>query len=322
MTLMKRQVIMARRHNGRKRRGRAVNGWLIVDKPSGMTSTAVVNRVKRLYDAAKAGHGGTLDPLATGLLPIAFGEATKTVPYVMDGLKTYRFSLRFGVRTETDDAEGEVVEQSDVRPSEDEISAALPKFIGDIQQTPPIYSAIKVDGERAYDLARAKKPVVLEPRPIFIEDFQLIEFTDADHADFLVTSGKGAYMRSLARDLAQAVGTEGHIAALRRIKVGPFTENDAISLDELDSIGQIAALEQRLLPVAAALDDIPALTLTEMEASRLKNGQPVSLLKKVDLHRIADLTEGDTVLAKGQDGPSALARYSAGEVQPVRLLNL
>jgi tRNA pseudouridine55 synthase len=313
---------MARRHNDRKRRGRVVNGWLIVDKPSGMTSTTVVNRVKHLYDAAKAGHSGTLDPLATGLLPIAFGEATKTVPYVMDGLKTYRFTLRLGQRTETDDAEGDVVEESDVRPSEEDIRAALPQFIGNIQQTPPIYSAIKVNGERAYDLARANKPVVLEPRPIYIEDFQLIGYTDSDHADFLVMSGKGAYMRSLARDLAQVVGTEGHISALRRLKVGPFTENDAISLDELDSIGQIVALEQRLLPVAAALDDIPALRLTEIEASRLKNGQTVSLLRKVDLQRIADFIDGDTVLATGQDGPIALVRYMAGEVQPIRLLNL
>ena len=313
---------MARSHNDRKRRGRVVNGWLIVDKPSGMTSTTVVNRVKRLYDAAKAGHGGTLDPLATGLLPIAFGEATKTVPYVMDGLKTYRFTLRLGQRTETDDAEGDVVEESDVRPSEEDIRAALPQFIGNIQQTPPIYSAIKVNGERAYDLARANKPVVLEPRPIYIEDFQLIGYTDSDHADFLVMSGKGSYMRSLARDLAQVVGTEGHISALRRLKVGPFTENDAISLDELDSIGQIVALEQRLLPVAAALDDIPALRLTGIEASRLKNGQTVSLLRKVDLQRIADFIDGDTVLATGQDGPIALVRYMAGEVQPIRLLNL
>ena len=313
---------MARSHNDRKRRGRVVNGWLIVDKPSGMTSTTVVNRVKHLYDAAKAGHSGTLDPLATGLLPIAFGEATKTVPYVMDGLKTYRFTLRLGQRTETDDAEGDVVEESDVRPSEEDIRAALPQFIGNIQQTPPIYSAIKVNGERAYDLARANKPVVLEPRPIYIEDFQLIGYTDSDHADFLVMSGKGAYMRSLARDLAQVVGTEGHISALRRLKVGPFTENDAISLDELDSIGQIVALEQRLLPVAAALDDIPALRLTEIEASRLKNGQTVSLLRKVDLQRIADFIDGDTVLATGQDGPIALVRYMAGEVQPIRLLNL
>jgi tRNA pseudouridine55 synthase len=313
---------MARRHNDRKRRGRVVNGWLIVDKPSGMTSTTVVNRVKHLYDAAKAGHSGTLDPLATGLLPIAFGEATKTVPYVMDGLKTYRFTLRLGQQTETDDAEGDVVEESDVRPSEEDIRAALPQFIGNIQQTPPIYSAIKVNGERAYDLARANKPVVLEPRPIYIEDFQLIGYTDSDHADFLVISGKGAYMRSLARDLAQVVGTEGHISALRRLKVGPFTENDAISLDELDSIGQIVALEQRLLPVAAALDDIPALRLTGIEASRLKNGQTVSLLRKVDRQRIAGFIDGDTVLATGQDGPIALVRYMAGEVQPIRLLNL
>ena len=306
----------------RRNRGRAVNGWLIVDKPAGITSTNVVNRVKRLFDAAKAGHGGTLDPLATGLLPIAFGEATKTVPYVMDGMKTYRFGLRFGVRTDTDDAEGEMVVESDVRPSEADINAALPQFIGDIQQTPPIYSAIKVDGERAYNLARAKKPVSLEPRSIYIEDFHLSEISDPDNAIFSVTSGKGAYMRALARDLAQAVGTEGHIATLRRLKVGSFTENDAISLDELEEIGQIAALDAQLLPVAAALDDIPALTLTDIEATRLRNGQPVSMLRKVDLQRIADIIDGDTVLAKSQDGPIALVRYSAGEIRPVRVLNL
>ncbi|MFT6579916.1 MAG: tRNA pseudouridine55 synthase [Alphaproteobacteria bacterium] len=306
----------------RRNRGRAVNGWLIVDKPAGITSTNVVNRVKRLFDAAKAGHGGTLDPLATGLLPIAFGEATKTVSYVMDGMKTYQFGLRFGVRTDTDDAEGEMVVESDVRPSEADINAALPQFIGDIQQTPPIFSAIKVDGERAYNLARAKKPVKLEPRTIHIEDFHLSEFSDPDNAIFSVTSGKGAYMRALARDLAQAVGTEGHIASLRRLKVGPFTENDAISLDELEEIGQIAALDAQLLPVAAALDDIPALTLTDIEATRLRNGQPVSMLRKVDLQRIADIIDGDTVLAKSQDGPIALVRYSAGEIRPVRVLNL
>jgi tRNA pseudouridine55 synthase len=260
--------------------------------------------------------------LATGLLPIAFGEAKKTVSYVMDGMKTYQFGLRFGVRTDTDDAEGEMVVESDVRPSEADINAALPQFIGDIQQTPPIFSAIKVDGERAYNLARAKKPVKLEPRTIHIEDFHLSEFSDPDNAIFSVTSGKGAYMRALARDLAQAVGTEGHIASLRRLKVGPFTENDAISLDELEEIGQIAALDAQLLPVAAALDDIPALTLTDIEATRLRNGQPVSMLRKVDLQRIADIIDGDTVLAKSQDGPIALVRYSAGEIRPVRVLNL
>ncbi|MBL4719986.1 MAG: tRNA pseudouridine(55) synthase TruB [Alphaproteobacteria bacterium] len=307
---------------GRRRRGRAVNGWLIVDKPSGITSTNVVSRVKRLFDAAKAGHGGTLDPLATGLLPIAFGEATKTVAYVMDGMKTYQFGLRFGQRTDTDDAEGDVVAETDIRPSVAEINAALPQFIGEIQQTPPVFSAIKIDGERAYNLARAKKEVKMQPRTIYIDDFKFSEFTDSDNATFMVTSGKGAYMRSLARDLAQAVGSEGHIASLRRLKVGPFTENDAISLDELEEIGQIAALDAQLLPVAAALDDIPALTLTAIEASRLRNGQPVSMLRKVDLQRIADITDGDTVLAKSQDGPVALVRYSAGEIRPIRVLNL
>ncbi len=306
----------------RRQRGRAVNGWLVVDKPSGMTSTAVVNKVKWLLDARKAGHGGTLDPMATGLLPVAFGEATKTVSHVMDGKKAYRFTLRWGIETNTDDAEGEAVEESDFRPDPAAVERVLARFTGRIEQVPPQFSAIKIDGVRAYKLARADKEVILNPREIEIHDIHIIGAPDPDHTEFAVVSGKGAYMRALARDIAHAVGSFGHIAALRRTEVGPFDAGDAISLDELESIGQIAAREQKLLPVETALDDIPALAVTESEAIRLKNGQAVSLLRKVDLQRIAEFDNGDTVLAKTRTKPVALVRYAAGEVKPIRVLNL
>ena len=307
---------------GRKQKGQPINGWLILDKPSGITSTGAVNRAKRLYDARKAGHGGTLDPLATGLLPIAFGEATKTVSHVMDGTKTYSFTLRWGTETDTDDSEGEALERSDFRPDPQAVEQALSAFRGRIQQTPPRFSAIKINGERAYDLARANKPVELAPRDIDIFDIQVDAMPDRDHTVFAVTSGKGAYMRSLARDIARAVDGLGHVSALRRMAVGPFTEADSISLDELESIGQIAAREEKLLPVETALDDIPALVVTDTEAALLRNGRAVSLLQKVDLQRIADLEQGDTVLARTRTKPIALVRYAAGEMKPFRVLNL
>jgi tRNA pseudouridine55 synthase len=306
----------------RRRRGRAVNGWLVIDKPDGMTSTAVVNKVKWLLDARKAGHGGTLDPMATGLLPIAFGEATKTVAHIMDGPKTYRFTVRWGLETNTDDAEGEPVRESAARPDPAAVERALNEFSGWIEQVPPRFSAVKIDGVRAYKLARADKAVEMKSRAIEIHDIRMIGAPDPDHMEFAVISGKGAYMRALARDIARAVGTFGHISALRRKAVGPFDENDAISLDELESIGQIAAREQKLLPVETALDDIPALAVTESEAVRLRNGQAVSLLRKVDLQRIAEFDNGDTVLAKAGTKPVALVRYAAGEVKPFRVLNL
>jgi tRNA pseudouridine55 synthase len=307
---------------GRSRKGRPVNGWLILDKPQGITSTSAVNRAKRLLDARKAGHGGTLDPLATGLLPIAFGEATKTVSHVMDGTKSYTFTLRWGIATDTDDAEGDPIASSEARPDAASVERALSAFRGRIEQVPPKFSAIKIDGERAYDLARADRDVELAPREIDIFDIRLAGMPDADHADFTVTSGKGAYMRSLARDIALAVGTLGHITTLRRTAVGPFTESDAISLDELESFGLIAAREEKLLAVETALDDIPALVVTESEAALLRNGRAVSLLAKVDLQRIADLDQGDTVLARTPAKPIALVRYAAGEVKPLRVLNL
>ena len=306
----------------RRRRGDPVNGWFIIDKPSGPTSTAVVNEVRRLANAAKAGHGGTLDPLATGILPVALGEATKTMSYIVDGTKSYRFTLRWGVGTDSDDAEGAVVETCDGRPGADAVRAVLPRFTGEIAQVPPRYSAIKVAGQRAYDLARGGESFDLEPRIVWIERIELAGMPDPDHAIFEVTCGPGAYMRGLGRDIARALGTAGHITALRRTRVGPFREENAISLDALRSFEDSAAVLQHLLPVETALDDIPALALTDGEARRLQSGQAVSLLRKTDLQRIAGLNDGDTVLALGRGKPIALTRYAAGEVHPVRVLNL
>ena len=306
----------------RRRRGHPVHGWVVVDKPVGPTSTQVVGRVRRAFDAQKVGHGGTLDPMASGLLPIALGEATKTVSYVMDAEKTYRFTVRWGQATDSDDAEGEVTAESPHRPNEDEIRAVLPGFIGRLSQIPPAYSAIKVAGRRAYDLARAQADFELEAREITIARLALLECPDPDHAVFEADCGKGAYMRALARDLGLALDTCGHISALRRLRVGPFEEADAISLETLESLGHSAAAFEHLLPVGAALDDIPALNLTESEANRLRCGQAVSLLARADRERIQHLSQGAVVCAMAADTPVALARYEAGEIRPIRVLNL
>jgi tRNA pseudouridine55 synthase len=287
-----------------------------------MTSTAAVGAVRRIFDANKAGHAGTLDPLASGVLPIALGEATKTLPYVVDTEKSYQFTLKWGEATTTDDREGKTTDQSNVRPSEADITRGLIDFIGEIEQVPPAFSAIKVNGERAYDMARRGETVKLQARRIWIKHFELVEMLDVDQAVFSVISGKGAYMRSLARDLALHVGTVGHIAELRRTGVGGFVEKDAISLDALDAIGQYPAASRALLPVETPLDDIPALALTEQEAARLRNGQAVSLLRKLDLERISAFDDGETILATVLGRPVALTKYSAGEVRPVRVLNV
>jgi tRNA pseudouridine55 synthase len=305
----------------RRKKGQKVDGWLILDKPLDITSTQAVNVVRRLFDAQKAGHGGTLDPLATGILPIALGEATKTVPYVMDGTKTYRFTLKFGEARTTDDAEGEVIARSEKRPTAAEIEAALPSFIGDISQVPPQFSAIKVAGERAYDLARDGEKVDLAPRQIRVEDFRLTQILSADEAVFEVRSGKGAYMRSLGRDLAQHLGSQGHISALRRLSVGGFTEKQAISLDALKSLGHIPAAFEHLLPIETALDDIPALALSATEAIRLRSGQPVGLLHRQDRDRFREFTPGGMVCAMSEGKLLALTRYEAGELVPVRVIN-
>ncbi|MFN3075460.1 MAG: tRNA pseudouridine(55) synthase TruB [Alphaproteobacteria bacterium] len=306
----------------RNRRGKPIHGWIAIDKPIGMTSARVVAQVKRLTGAAKVGHGGTLDPLATGVLPIACGEATKTVSYVMDGIKTYRFRVRWGEARDTDDAEGTVVDASDVRPSEAAIRSALPAFIGEIEQVPPLFSAIKINGERAYDLARAGTPPEMTPRRVTIHGYELEGIPDADYADFRVVSGKGAYIRALARDLARSLGTFGHIHTLRRTAVGPFDEDHAIPLDKLESLVHTAPAYDYLLPVATALDDIPALAMTEAEAHDLSRGQTVSLSRLVDPGRPSSFGAGVTVRVMAGGRVVALARIEGGVVHPLRILNL
>jgi tRNA pseudouridine55 synthase len=306
----------------RRKKGQKVDGWVILDKPVGITSTAAVAAVKRLFDAQKAGHGGTLDPLATGILPIALGEATKTVPFVMDGEKTYRFTLTFGEARSTDDAEGEVTARSDHRPSDAEIAAVLPRFQGEIIQVPPAFSAIKIQGERAYDLARDGQAVELQPRTVLVHEIRLTERPDPDHAVIEVKCGKGTYMRALARDIARELGTVGHVGALRRMRVGPFGEEGAISLESLKALGHSPAAFEHVLPIETALDDIPALALSATEAIRLRSGQPVGLLHRLDRDRIRGFAPGDMVCAMSEGRLVALTRFEAGELVPVRVMNL
>jgi tRNA pseudouridine55 synthase len=258
----------------RRKKGRPVSGWLVLDKDFDQGSTEAVARVKRLYDARKVGHAGTLDPLATGVLPIALGEATKTVPYIVEAEKLYRFTAKWGAATATDDAEGEVVARSAKRPSAEAIAAALPAFIGEVEQVPPQFSAVKIAGERAYDLAREGTAVVIEPRMVTIRAFRLIETPDADHAVFEASTGKGAYVRALIRDLARALGTEGHVASLRRLAVGPFRAEDASRLADIEAIASPEARDGLLLPIAAALGGLPQAEIGGPEADRLKRGQP------------------------------------------------
>ncbi len=304
----------------RTRKGRPIDGWLVIDKPSGLTSTEIVSRLKRAFGAQKVGHGGTLDPLATGVLPVAFGAATKTVPYVVDGTKEYLFTLRFGEARDSDDADGVVTETSPVRPDDAAIRAALPAFIGEILQVPPRFSAVKVGGERAYDLARAGNEVALAPRPARIDSFTLEARPDADTAVFRVVSGKGVYMRSLARDLARAVGTVGHVAALRRLRVGPFGEAQAVPLDTAERFGQEETASSHLLPIETALADIPALALTGGEAFRLANGERLPLVSF--LGRLPPEADPDGGILRLTAGGKALAigRLQSGMLHPVRLL--
>ncbi|WP_413204693.1 tRNA pseudouridine(55) synthase TruB [Rhodospirillum sp. A1_3_36] len=306
----------------RRRKGKPIHGWMAVDKPIGVTSTDVVNRLRRVTGAAKVGHGGTLDPLASGVLPIAFGEATKTVAYVMDGAKVYEMTVAWGESRDTDDREGKVLETSSVRPDRAAIEAILPNFTGDIEQVPPIYSAVKVDGRRAYDLARAEEDVSLKARTILIKSLTIESMPSEDVTIFRVVSGKGAYMRSLARDMALSLGTRGHVAALRRMSCGPFTTETAISLDMTDGVGQDAPCLGSLLPIEAALADIPAVPLTEVEARRLSQGQSVSLLQVASRTPLNGFTQGDTVQALFNGRLVALAKIEGGEIRPQRVINL
>jgi tRNA pseudouridine55 synthase len=304
----------------RRRKGLPINGWLVFEKPQGMTSTQAVSRVRHLYGAQKAGHAGTLDPLATGVLPIAFGEATKTVPFAVEGNKQYRFTVRFGVATDTDDAEGTIVATSDRRPALPEIEAALPRFVGEINQVPPRYSALKVAGARAYDLARDEQDFELAPRPALIESLAIIDMPDPDHCVIEARCGKGTYVRALARDLGVAIGTVAHVTELRRMRVGPFGEDGAISLANLKELGHSAAGRDALLsvlqPVETALDDIPALAISGQDAVRLKRGQPV-LLRGRD----APILKGP-VYATSRGTLVAVGEVSQGELRPTRVFNL
>jgi len=299
----------------RRKKGEKIDGWVVLDKPVGLGSTPAVSRVRRLFGAQKAGHGGTLDPLASGVLPIALGEATKTVPFVMDGRKEYRFTLRFGEARSTEDSEGEVTATSEARPTDEAIRAALGAFIGEIEQVPPAFSALKIDGQRAYDLARAGEVVEMKSRRVRIDSLKLIARSDRDHADLVVTCGKGTYIRSLGRDLAVALGTVGHLSALRRTAAGPFREEAAISLPKLEALGHIPALLGALVPVVTALDDIPALALTEAQADQLRHGQPVFLTRDAP-------PSGALVRAESGEKLVALVRSDGVSLQPVRVFNL
>ena len=308
-----------------KQRGQPVHGWVNLDKPRGISSAKAVAIVRRVFDAAKAGHGGTLDPLASGVLPIALGEATKTVSYTMGKSKTYEFSLAWGAETSTDDTEGEITRQSDTRPSDEAIDHALQQFQGVIDQVPPDYSAIKIDGARAYDLARqadAGQPLLaLKPREVWIDQFRRLD-SDAAGARFFVGCGKGAYIRALARDLGRAVGSAAHVTDLRRLSVGQFHADDAISLDFLEKLTHSAAAFEHLHPVLSALDDIPALPISGNEATKLRHGQTLPALSAAAQKRFAMLLTGCTAIAIEDQTPVALVTLKGGAVCPIRVLNL
>jgi tRNA pseudouridine55 synthase len=304
-----------------KKKGRPISGWLVLDKPVGMGSTEAVSKIKWLFQAEKAGHAGTLDPLASGMLPIALGEATKTVPYVQDGAKVYRFTVAWGEERSTDDLEGPVTKSSDQRPAEADVLLLMPKYTGVIMQTPPQFSAIKIAGERAYDLARDGQEVVLQSRMIDVGSLDLVESPDPDHSVLETECGKGTYVRALARDMGRLLGCFGHVSALRRTSVGPFGEVAMIPLEQLAALCDRAAagegnLADALLPVETALDDIPALAISRADAARLQRGQTV-LLRGRD----APLLRG-TVYVTASGDLVALADVDRGEIVPKRVFNL
>ncbi len=298
----------------RKRKGRPVDGWLIVDKPAGVGSTAVVGKARWAFQAQKAGHAGTLDPLATGLLAIAFGEATKTIPYAQEGLKTYRFTVRLGARTATDDAEGEVIARSDRRPTDAEIAAALPAFEGEISQVPPQFSAVRVEGERAYDLAREGVEMDLAPRPLWVERLALLARPDPDTAELELVCGKGGYVRSIARDLGEALGCHAHVIALTRTASGGFTLAQAVPFDRLDALRETESTESDdlLLPLEAGLTDLPQVRVRATEAERLRRGNPAPVAA-------TSLDYGDEAWASLDGHPVAIVTYRAGMLHPMRV---
>lgn len=288
-----------------------VDGWIALDKPTGMTSTQAVSRLKRVYNAKKAGHAGTLDPLASGLLPVAFGEATKTVPFVQDGEKAYRFTVAWGVETDTDDSEGRVTRESDERPTRAAIEALLPRFVGDILQTPPQFSAIKIAGERAYDLAREGEQVELKPRPVTIYTLAVVDQND-NETQFFMECGKGAYVRAIARDLGRLLGCYGHVTALRRTRVGPFAEDDAYTLDEIENRNMAG---EALLSVETGLTELPCVIVDRDTAARLRRGGSVIL-------RGRDAPSAGVVYAACGGVPVAFGEIVEGALTPSRVFNL
>lgn len=299
----------------RVKKGRPVHGWLVVDKPAGVGSTTVVNKVKWAFGAQKAGHAGTLDPAATGVLAVALGEATKTIPYITDAVKCYRFRVVFGAATTTDDAEGEVIARNDSRPTDAQIEAALAAFRGDILQVPPQVSAVKVDGARAYDLAREGEVMDLAARPLWVERLEILGRPDCDHVDLEMVCGKGGYVRSIARDLGQALGCLGHVAWLRREWSGPFKATDGVSIDEIDRLARTPGIEDLLLPIEAGLAGLPELPCSPEGAVRLRNGNPGMVLA-------SSARYGDLAWASFQGRPVAVGVYQAGELHPSRVFNL
>jgi tRNA pseudouridine55 synthase len=314
----------------RRKRGEAIHGWVALDKPEDLTSTDAVAKIRRLFNAEKAGHAGTLDPLASGILPIALGEATKTVPYLMEAEKVYRFDVRWGISTTTQDREGTVTARSDARPDPNAVAEALKAFVGEIEQIPPQFSAIKINGERAYDLARDGETVDIPARTVIVHEAKLEASPNADVCTLWVRSGKGFYVRALARDLASALGCEGHVSLLRRCRVGAFDESRAITLEKLLEIGDRAELEAYLLPLETALDDIPALAISSNDVSDLQQGRQIVLLPHViehwrSLRRPLTLNGEDAsraayVTCAGQ--AVALGEVRAGRFRPTRVFQL
>ncbi|MGH1397693.1 MAG: tRNA pseudouridine(55) synthase TruB [Alphaproteobacteria bacterium] len=328
----------------RNKKGDKVSGWVNVDKPLGLTSTQVIGKIRRIMNAQKVGHAGTLDPLASGVLPIALGEATKTIPYIQDAFKTYEFTVTWGEQRSTDDAEGDVVASSDTRPALADIEALLPDFTGEITQTPPQFSAVKIDGQRAYDLARKGEAVEIKQRDVFVESLEIVRhprengdlvpiatrsplkagMTDErlDDTSFVMTCSKGTYVRSIARDMGVKLGCYGYVSALRRTAVGDFYADDAILLDNLMEMDHIAAREAALLPVQVGLDDIPALALNSNEVAVLRNGQALSFISKSDFHRLEVLDGEGEALAVFQDQAVAIVEIEGPSVKPVRVFNI
>ena len=299
----------------RKRKGRDISGWLVVDKPAGMTSTSVVNKVRWALDAKKAGHAGTLDPDATGVLAVALGEATKTVPYITDDLKCYEFTVRLGQATNTDDAEGEVISESDKRPCDEEIKSTLGQFVGDIMQVPPKFSAVKIDGQRAYKLARDGEDVEIAARPLWVESLVMIDREDEDHVTLELTCGKGGYVRSIARDLGEALGCYGHVRELRRVWSGPFEAKNGISIEEIDAKAKTLDLDAYILPLEAALTDLPEVKCTAEGVVRLRNGNPGMVIAH-------DVDYGEECWASFEGAPIAIGTFKAGELHPSRVFVL